>query len=175
MNFSLTTSGRCATACAILRSRSDADHQSLLGARRVPSELVPKMAELGLAGGTSRATAVPACPAWPSGCWPRNSPAPTARICTFFGVTSGLAMGSYLRIAARRSSAGGCPAMSELEKIGAFALTEPLDRLRGRPYPHSRLSVGRHLRTQWRETLDRQRQLRRRSRRMGARRRKRGR
>ena len=75
--------------------------------------------------------------------------------------------------AARSRSSAGCPAMATLDKIGAFALTEP---------DHGSDSVGagdhrpprrRPLGAQRRQALDRQRQHRRRRRRLGPRRRRR--
>ena len=45
---------------------------------------------------------------------------------TFYGVHSGLAMGSIGLVGfSRRKKARWLPAMAKLEKIGAFGLTEP--------------------------------------------------
>lgn len=46
-------------------------------------------------------------------------------ICTFFGVHSGLAMGSVGLLGSDAQRERWLPAMSRLEKIGAFGLTEP--------------------------------------------------
>jgi glutaryl-CoA dehydrogenase len=46
-------------------------------------------------------------------------------ISTFFGVHSGLAMGSILTCGSEEQKRRWIPAMSRFEKIGAFALTEP--------------------------------------------------
>ncbi|MCC6896582.1 MAG: acyl-CoA dehydrogenase family protein [Anaerolineae bacterium] len=46
-------------------------------------------------------------------------------ICTFFGVHSGLAMGSIGLLGSDEQRERWLPAMSRLEKIGAFGLTEP--------------------------------------------------
>ena len=44
---------------------------------------------------------------------------------TFYGVHSGLAMGSIARCGSAEQRARWLPAMGRLETIGAFALTEP--------------------------------------------------
>lgn len=46
-------------------------------------------------------------------------------VCTFFGVHSGLAMGSIGLLGSDEQRERWLPAMSKLEKIGAFGLTEP--------------------------------------------------
>lgn len=46
-------------------------------------------------------------------------------ICTFYGVHSGLAMGSIGLLGSDEQKQRWLPAMSKLEKIGAFGLTEP--------------------------------------------------
>ena len=46
-------------------------------------------------------------------------------LATFFGVHTGLAMGSILTCGSEEQKRRWLPAMSRLEKIGAFALTEP--------------------------------------------------
>lgn len=46
-------------------------------------------------------------------------------ICTFYGVHSGLAMGSIGLLGSNEQRERWLPAMSKLEKIGAFGLTEP--------------------------------------------------
>jgi glutaryl-CoA dehydrogenase len=48
-----------------------------------------------------------------------------ASIATFFGVHSGLAMGSINALGSEGQRRRWLPAMSRLEKVGAFALTEP--------------------------------------------------
>ena len=44
---------------------------------------------------------------------------------TFFGVHSGLAMGSIAMLGSEEQKERWLPAMARLEKIGAFGLTEP--------------------------------------------------
>ncbi|HYT26946.1 MAG TPA: acyl-CoA dehydrogenase family protein [Actinomycetota bacterium] len=46
-------------------------------------------------------------------------------ICTFFGVHSGLAMSSVAMLGSEEQKRRWLPAMARMEKIGAFALTEP--------------------------------------------------
>ncbi len=48
-----------------------------------------------------------------------------ASICTFFGVHSGLAMSSIHMLGSEEQKQRWLPPMARLEKIGAFALTEP--------------------------------------------------
>jgi glutaryl-CoA dehydrogenase len=48
-----------------------------------------------------------------------------ASICTFFGVHSGLAMSSIHMLGSEEQKQRWLPAMARVEKIGAFALTEP--------------------------------------------------
>jgi glutaryl-CoA dehydrogenase len=48
-----------------------------------------------------------------------------ASVATFFGVHTGLAMGSILTCGSAEQKQRWLPAMSRFEKIGAFALTEP--------------------------------------------------
>src|SRR6201996_1762034 len=49
-----------------------------------------------------------------------------ASICTFFGVHSGLAMGSIYLDCSEEQKKKGVPPMARWEKIGCFGLTEPL-------------------------------------------------
>src|SRR5437763_4630738 len=90
-----------------------------------PFELVPKIAELGIAGGTIEgyecgglsvlATALVSLE------WARAD----GSIGTFFGVHSGLAMGAIHRFGSEQQRERWLPEMARFEKIGAFALTEP--------------------------------------------------
>jgi len=90
-----------------------------------PFELVPKIAELEVAGGTIEgygchglsllATALVSLE------WGRAD----GSVATFFGVHSGLAMGAIHRFGSEQQRAHWLPAMARFEKIGAFALTEP--------------------------------------------------
>jgi len=48
-----------------------------------------------------------------------------ASVCTFFGVHSGLAMHSISMLGSEEQKQQWLPAMARMEKIGAFALTEP--------------------------------------------------
>jgi glutaryl-CoA dehydrogenase len=91
-----------------------------------PFEVIPGIAALGVVG-----RAYPECP----------GPAPSALLSgflslefshsdpsvgTFYGVHSGLAMGSIARCGSPEQRLRWLPAMARMEKIGAFALTEPL-------------------------------------------------
>jgi glutaryl-CoA dehydrogenase len=90
-----------------------------------PFELVPKIAELGIAGGTIEgygcaglsvlATALVSLE------WARAD----GSVGTFFGVHSGLAMGAIHRFGSEQQRERWLPEMARFEKLGAFALTEP--------------------------------------------------
>ena len=90
-----------------------------------PFELVPKIAELGIAGGTIEgyecgglsvlATALVSLE------WARAD----GSIGTFFGVHSGLAMGAIHRFGSEQQRQRWLPEMARFQKIGAFGLTEP--------------------------------------------------
>lgn len=90
-----------------------------------PFEVIPKLAELnicgyvyegyGCAGGSSLMDGVIAAE------FGRVDPS----IATFFGVQSGLAMGSIYMCGSEEQKKEWLPAMQQLKKIGAFGLTEP--------------------------------------------------
>ena len=65
---------------------------------------------------------------------------------TFLGVQSGLAMGSINLLGSEEQKQRWLPAMATLDKIGAFALTEPGPRLRlrrrWRPPPAATVTTG---------------------------------
>lgn len=90
-----------------------------------PVELVKEYAELGIA-----TLACPECPGpRPSGLLSGFLALEMARadpsMATFFGVHTGLAMGSVAACGSAEQRERWLPAMSRMEKIGAFALTEP--------------------------------------------------
>jgi glutaryl-CoA dehydrogenase len=85
-----------------------------------PHQIVPKMAKLDVTeleyrGGRSLLTGFVVLE--------MNRVDPS--IGTFFGVHSGLAMGSIARLGSREQRQRWLPPMATMEKIGAFALTEP--------------------------------------------------
>lgn len=90
-----------------------------------PFDLIPGYAELGVAG-----LPYEECPGErPSSLLTGFLAMDMARVdpsmATFFGVHSGLAMGSIGRCGSPEQRARWLPAMGRMEKIGAFALTEP--------------------------------------------------
>ncbi|MFG1696067.1 acyl-CoA dehydrogenase family protein [Nonomuraea sp. NPDC049309] len=91
-----------------------------------PIDLVKEYAELGIA-----ALAHPECPgSKPSGLLSGFLALEMAHadpsMATFFGVHTGLAMGSIAACGSREQRERWLPAMSRMDEIGAFALTEPL-------------------------------------------------
>jgi glutaryl-CoA dehydrogenase len=90
-----------------------------------PHALVPKLAELDVVGlGYDRADR-PAASRLLSSFVSMEIARVDASIATFFGVHSGLAMGSIVQCGSDEQQERWLPAMFRLEKIGAFALTEP--------------------------------------------------
>jgi glutaryl-CoA dehydrogenase len=90
-----------------------------------PFELVPKLAELGLAGGTIQGYNCPGLSEVAAGLVAMELARADGSVCTFFGVHSGLAMQSIALLGSDEQKQRWLPAMARLEKIGAFALTEP--------------------------------------------------
>jgi len=91
-----------------------------------PRHLIPKYAELGIAG-----LAYPDCCPEPAsnllnGFIALEMARVDASMATFYGVHAGLAMGSIARCGSAEQRARWLPAMGRMEQIGAFALTEPL-------------------------------------------------
>jgi glutaryl-CoA dehydrogenase len=90
-----------------------------------PFELVPKLAELGLAGGTIKGYGSPGLSAVGAGLVAQELARVDGSVCTFFGVHSGLAMGSIAILGDDQQKQRWLPGMARMELIGAFALTEP--------------------------------------------------
>ena len=89
---------------------------------------------------------------------------------TFFGVHTGLAMGSIALLGSEEQKQKWLPPMARLEKIGCFGLTEPLvGSGTGGGLTHDREARRRHLDPQRPEEVDRQRALVRRLDHLGAR------
>ncbi len=91
-----------------------------------PRHLIPRYAELGIAG----LAYSDCCPAPASNLLNGFIALEMARVdasmATFYGVHAGLAMGSIARCGSAEQRARWLPAMGRMERIGAFALTEPL-------------------------------------------------
>lgn len=90
-----------------------------------PYELIPKFGALGLAGVTYEGYGCPNLPFLMEGVLAMEMARVDASIATFFGVQSGLTMGSIYLCGSEEQKQEWLPAMNKMEKIGAFGLTEP--------------------------------------------------
>jgi glutaryl-CoA dehydrogenase len=90
-----------------------------------PFELVPKLAELNVAGTTIQGHGCPALSRFGAGVVARELARADGSINTFFGVHSGLAMGAIDLLGSDEQKERWLPPMARLEMIGAFGLTEP--------------------------------------------------
>jgi glutaryl-CoA dehydrogenase len=90
-----------------------------------PFELVPKLAALGVAGTTIEGYGCPAMSRLGAGLVARELARADGSVNTFFGVHSGLAMGTIDMLGSETQRREWLPPMARLEKIGAFGLTEP--------------------------------------------------
>ncbi len=90
-----------------------------------PFELVPKLAKLGVAGTTIDGYGCPGMSRLAAGIVARELARADGSLNTFFGVHSGLAMGSIALLGSDEQRSRWLPPMARLELIGAFALTEP--------------------------------------------------
>jgi glutaryl-CoA dehydrogenase len=90
-----------------------------------PFELIPKLAELNVAGTTIQGHGCPGLSRLGAGIVARELARADGSINTFFGVHSGLAMGAIDLLGSEEQKARWLPPMARLETIGAFGLTEP--------------------------------------------------
>jgi len=90
-----------------------------------PFELVPKIARLGLAGGTIEGYGCPGLSATAAGLVSMEWARADGSVATFFGVHSNLAMQSIDMLGSEAQRERWLPPMARLERIGAFGLTEP--------------------------------------------------
>jgi glutaryl-CoA dehydrogenase len=90
-----------------------------------PFELVPRLAELGVAGTTIEGYGCPGMSRLAAGVVSRELARADGSINTFFGVHSGLAMGAIDMLGSDAQRREWLPPMAKLERIGAFGLTEP--------------------------------------------------
>lgn len=90
-----------------------------------PMHIIPKMAELDISGLTYQGYGCPGHSALLEGFVAMEMARVDTSISTFFGVQSGLAMGSIYLCGSEAQKQEWLPAMQKLEKIGAFGLTEP--------------------------------------------------
>jgi glutaryl-CoA dehydrogenase len=90
-----------------------------------PFEIIPKLAELNIAGGTIEGYGCPGLSSVAVGLAGMELARGDGSIDTFFGVTSGLAMSSIYYCGSEEQKQRWLPPMARLENIGAFGLTEP--------------------------------------------------
>jgi len=90
-----------------------------------PAELVPGLRGLGVMGGAIGGHGCPGLSAVADGLVAAELARGDASVATFHAVHSGLAMGTVARCGSEEQRARWLPAMARLERVGAFALTEP--------------------------------------------------
>jgi len=90
-----------------------------------PQELVPDIAELGVIGTTISGSGCPGLSPLAAGLVALEMSRGDGSINTFLGVQSGLSMGTIDLLGSPEQKQRWLPGMARLEKIGAFALTEP--------------------------------------------------
>ncbi|HET7478641.1 MAG TPA: acyl-CoA dehydrogenase family protein, partial [Rubrobacteraceae bacterium] len=90
-----------------------------------PFELIPKIAELGIAGGAIEGYGCPGMSHTAAGLVAIEMSRGDGSLNTFFGVHSGLAMGTIAICGSEEQKERWLPQMARLEKIGAWGLTEP--------------------------------------------------
>ena len=105
-----------------------------------PFELVPKLAALGICGGTLQGYGCPGLSSVATGLISMELSRGDGSVCTFFGVTSGLAMTSIYLCGSEEQKQQWLPPLARMEKIGAFGLTEPN---RGSDASHIETRAGR--------------------------------
>jgi len=90
-----------------------------------PFELLPKLAALNVAGTTIEGHGCPGMSATAAGLVAREIARGDGGLTTFFAVHSGVAMTSIATLGSEEQKERWLPPMARMEKIGAFALTEP--------------------------------------------------
>lgn len=90
-----------------------------------PFELIPKIAELNICGLTYQGYGCPGKSNLMEGILAMEMARVDTSISTFFGVQSGLAMGSIYLLGSESQKQAWLPDMHQMKTIGAFGLTEP--------------------------------------------------
>ena len=90
-----------------------------------PFDLVPKIAGLGISGGTVQGYGSPGMSAVAAGLVAAEWARADGSIGTFYGVHSFLAMQSIAMLGSDEQKERWLPSMAKLETIGAFGITEP--------------------------------------------------
>ncbi|WP_166870865.1 acyl-CoA dehydrogenase family protein [Salinibacterium sp. ZJ450] len=92
---------------------------------RFPEEIIPKLAELGIVGTFISGYGCPGMTRREAGLVSLEMSRGDGSVNTFFGVHSGLTMGSIDLLGSDEQKQRWLPDMAALRKLGAFALTEP--------------------------------------------------
>jgi len=90
-----------------------------------PFEIIPKIAALNICGATYQGYGCPGLSHVMEGVLAMELARVDTSISTFFGVQSGLAMGSIYLLGSEEQKQEWLPDMQQFRKIGAFGLTEP--------------------------------------------------
>jgi glutaryl-CoA dehydrogenase len=90
-----------------------------------PRQLIPEMAELGIAGAQYSGFGCPGLSALTDGMIAMELSRGDPSVATFMGVHGGLAMGSVYLCGSDEQKQRWLPEMARMERIGAFGLTEP--------------------------------------------------
>lgn len=90
-----------------------------------PFEIIPRLAALNICGGIYQGYGCPGLSSTVEGIVAMEIARVDTSVCTFFGVQSGLSMGSIYLLGSEAQKQEWLPAMQRMEKIGAFGLTEP--------------------------------------------------
>ncbi len=90
-----------------------------------PFEIIPKLAALNVCGSTYTGYGCPGMSYIMEGILAMEMARVDTSISTFFGVQSGLTMGSIYLLGSEKQKQEWLPAMRQFKKIGAFGLTEP--------------------------------------------------
>lgn len=92
---------------------------------KFPMEIIPKLATLNICGVAYKGYGCPNMPFLMEGIIAEEMARVDVSISTFFGVHSGLAMGSIYLCGSEEQKQDWLPKMQKMEVIGAFGLTEP--------------------------------------------------
>lgn len=90
-----------------------------------PFALIPKMSEVNLAGGTIEGYGCPGMSAVADGLATMELSRGDGGLDTIFGANSSLAMNAIHMLGSEEQKEKWLPPMARMEKLGAFALTEP--------------------------------------------------
>ena len=90
-----------------------------------PFQIVPKLAKLGICGDTVEGYGCAGLSAVGAGLAAMELARGDGSVYTFFGATSGFAINTIHALGSEEQKEKWLPGMARLEKLGAFALTEP--------------------------------------------------